>query len=115
MKFDKGLISGSTVLLLLSLLEKGEKYGYEMIKELEVRSDKTFEMKEGTIYPILHALENDGAVEVKEKIASSGRRRKYYRITHKGLRLLNTKREEWEAFSKGVNQVIGKGMQPAGE
>lgn len=115
MKFDKGLISGSTVLLLLSLLEKGEKYGYEMIKELEVRSDKTFEMKEGTIYPILHALENDGAVEVEEKTAPSGRKRKYYRITRRGLRLLDTKREEWEAFSKGVNQVIGKGMQPAGE
>ena len=61
-KADKNLLSGSTTLLVLSLLSSGDKYGYEMIAELEARSDHTFTLKEGTLYPILHTLEKDGAV-----------------------------------------------------
>ena len=51
MKVDKSLLSGSTTLLVLSLLKTGDMYGYEMIAELSRRSDKTFELKEGTLYP----------------------------------------------------------------
>lgn len=57
MKFDKGLMAGSSTLLVLSLLESGDMYGYQMIEELARRSNDTFQMKEGTLYPILHALE----------------------------------------------------------
>ena len=57
MKTDKSLLSGSTTLLVLSLLSTGDKYGYEMIAELDARSDHTFTLKEGTRYPILHSLE----------------------------------------------------------
>ena len=71
-KADKNLLSGSTTLLVLSLLSSGDKYGYEMIAELEARSDHTFTLKEGTLYPILHTLEKDGAVKSYEKEA--GRR-----------------------------------------
>jgi DNA-binding PadR family transcriptional regulator len=63
MKIDKGLIGGSTILLLLSLLEESDRYGYEIIKELEMRSDKAFQFKEGTLYPVLHKLENSGYVK----------------------------------------------------
>ncbi len=56
MQIDKGLIGGSTTLLLLSLLNESDKYGYEIIKELEHRSDETFQFKEGTLYPVLHNL-----------------------------------------------------------
>ena len=94
-KADKNLLSGSTTLLVLSLLSSGDKYGYEMIAELEARSDHTFTLKEGTLYPILHTLEKDGAVKSYEKEAPTGRMRKYYRITRKGLRLLDEKKEEW--------------------
>ena len=58
-KADKNLLSGSTTLLVLSLLSSGDKYGYEMIAELEARSDHTFTLKEGTLYPILHTLEKE--------------------------------------------------------
>ena len=51
MEIDKGLIGGSTVLMLLALLEEKDCYGYEIIKELKERSDSTFEFKEGTLYP----------------------------------------------------------------
>ncbi len=66
-KADKNLLSGSTTLLVLSLLSSGDKYGYEMIAELEARSDHTFTLKEGTLYPILHTLEKDGAVKSYER------------------------------------------------
>ena len=59
MKFDKGLIAGSSTLLVLSLLEGCDMYGYQMIEELARRSNDAFQMKEGTLYPILHSLEKD--------------------------------------------------------
>ena len=106
MKPDKSLLSGSTTLLILSLLSGGDMYGYEMISQLEARSDHTFTLKEGTLYPILHGLENEKAVISYEKEAPSGRKRKYYHITKKGLRLLDEKKEEWQVFSEKVNAII---------
>ena len=88
MKIDKSLMSGSTTLLILSLLANGEMYGYEIITTLAERSDKTFELKEGTLYPQLHTLERDRCVESFEKQSPQGRTRKYYRITKKGRGLL---------------------------
>lgn len=113
MKADKNLLSGSTTLLVLSLLAGGDKYGYEMIAELEAKSDRTFTLKEGTLYPILHGLENDGAVKSYEKEAPSGRTRKYYHITKKGFRLLDEKRTEWNIFSEKVNAIVSA-TAPAG-
>lgn len=111
-KADKNLLSGSTTLLVLSLLSSGDKYGYEMIAELEARSDHTFTLKEGTLYPILHTLEKDGAVKSYEKEAPTGRMRKYYRITRKGLRLLDEKKVEWGEFTHTVNAILA-GTSPA--
>ena len=112
MKKEKSLLSGSTTLLVLSLLESQDRYGYEMIAELERRSDNTFTLKEGTLYPILHTLEKDGAVKSYEKEAPTGRKRKYYHITHRGLRLLDEKKEEWVEFSRTVNAILA-GTAPA--
>ena len=93
MKVDKSLLSGSTTLLVLSLLKTGDMYGYEMIAELSRRSDKTFELKEGTLYPILHGLEQEKCVRSYEKEAPTGRVRKYYHITKKGLKRLEEKKK----------------------
>ena len=112
MKADKSLLTGSATLLVLSLLSREDKYGYQMIAELEAKSDHTFTMKEGTIYPILHTLEKEGAVCSYEKAAPTGRTRKYYHITKKGLRLLDTKKEEWTIFSQAVNAILA-GSDPA--
>lgn len=106
MKIDKSLLSGSTTLLVLSLLKGGDMYGYEMIAELSRRSDRTFELKEGTLYPILHALEQDKRVKSYEKEAPTGRMRKYYHITKSGLELLEEKQAEWKLFSEKVNGVV---------
>ena len=106
MKIDKSLISGSTTLLILSLLSREEMYGYQMLTELSRRSDHTFELKEGTLYPILHGLEADGLVTVQEKPAETGRMRKYYRITKKGMKILEEKKAEWTFFAEKVNAVV---------
>ena len=112
MKEKQTLLSGSTTLLVLSLLAGGDKYGYEMIAELEAKSDRTFSMKEGTLYPILHGLEQTGAVRSYEREASTGRTRKYYHITKKGLELLREKKEEWVSFSKLVNAIVAEVPAP---
>lgn len=107
MKIEKSLLSGSTPLLILSLLRDGDKYGYEMIEELAKRSDDTFLLKEGTLYPLLHALEKEGFIKSYSKTAPSGRERKYYSLTHHGLDQLSYKEQEWRLFSEKVNAVIG--------
>ena len=112
MELDRSLVSGSMALLVMKLLEDGDKYGYEMIAELDARSDHTFTLKEGTLYPILHGLEREGAVKSYTKEADSGRTRKYYRITKKGLRALEEQKKEWVDFSQKVNAILA-GCAPA--
>jgi PadR family transcriptional regulator PadR len=106
-KIDKELLKGSTTMLILKLLDSGDMYGYQMIKELEMRSDNTFSLKEGTLYPILHTLESDSMVESYWEDTESSRKRKYYKITDSGRKLLKDKEMEWEVFSRGIKKVIG--------
>lgn len=107
MKVEKSLLSGSTPLLILSLLKDGDKYGYEMAEELARRSDKTFELKEGTLYPLLHTLEKNGLVSSYTKESTGGRIRKYYHLTEAGRGELEHKTQEWRLFTEKVNAVIG--------
>lgn len=106
MKIDKSLMAGSNALLVLKLLSEGEKYGYEIITELSRRSDRTFELQEGTLYPLLHMLERDRCVESFRQETPQGRVRIYYRITPKGLQLLAEKQAQWKLFSAKVDQVV---------
>lgn len=105
---DKGYISGSTRLLLLNLLSKKPYYGYEIIKTLKVQSNDVFDMKEGTLYPILHKLENEEMIRSYNQEVS-GRTRKVYTITEKGKEVLAKDKQEWEEFSVAVNQVLAMG------
>ena len=105
-KIDKGLVGGSTILLLLSLLQEKDRYGYEIIRELEIRSDNTFQFKEGTLYPVLHKLENMGYVESYLSKGDAGRERKYYQITKRGRKQFVEEKQQWDIFSKSVEKVI---------
>lgn len=107
MSIDKGLIGGSTILLLLTLLGETDRYGYEIIKELEERSDSTFKFKEGSLYPVLHKLENKGYVKSYMAKGDTGKERKYYKITNSGQKQLVEEKKKWEVFSSSVNKVIG--------
>ena len=105
MKVSKELLKGSTATLILSLLNEKPMYGYEMIKQLESKSEGIFSFKEGTIYPILHTL--------RERIhcVLLGRRewqskRKYYKINEQGKAFMKEKKEEWTVFKDAVDGVL---------
>lgn len=105
MAVDKGYMSGSSRMLVLNLLNEKSLYGYELIKTLKQRSNDVFDMKEGTLYPILHKLENEELISSSNQEVS-GRVRKVYHITEKGRRVLAKEKQEWREFSLAVNQVL---------
>ncbi|MBH0332499.1 DNA-binding protein [Brevibacillus brevis] len=108
MKINKELLKGSTVILILTMLDRKEMYGYEIAKAIEKESNGLFTLKEGTLYPILHALEAERYVEAywDEK---DGRKRKYCRITAEGRGQLKEKKHEWHTFRDGIDRVLGEG------
>jgi DNA-binding PadR family transcriptional regulator len=112
MALNKNLISGSTTLLILRLLEEKDLYGYEMIELLRQRSKNVFELKAGTLYPLLHSLEVKGFLTSYESEAN-GKMRKYYQITKSGRRFLREQKEEWQTYAQAVANVLNTGMQAA--
>jgi len=100
------LLKGSMVTLILKTLQKKPMYGYQIMKELVGSSGGHLEVKEGTLYPILHSLETDGAVESEWSQDQGERRRKYYKLTKKGRALLKEKASQWEAFRSVMDKVL---------
>lgn len=113
MSIDKSLLTGSTTTLILKLLEEKDMYGYEMIETLSKKSDNTFDLKAGTLYPILHNLEKNELVKSYEEKADNERTRKYYHLTEKGKNLLEQKQQEWITYSNAVNKVLSGGISYA--
>ena len=83
MAIDRNLVQGSMAMMILRLLETKDMYGYEMIEALRERSNNVFELKAGTLYPLLHSLESRGDV-VSYEDNTSGKTRKYYQLTPAG-------------------------------
>ncbi len=109
MELEKSLVSGSMTLLVLKLLEDGDLYGYQMIAELRRRSDDTFRLRAGTLYPLLHTLEEKGYVTAYEQTAESGKTRRYYHLTKQGRDALREKETAWNAYTQAVGQVLKGG------
>lgn len=103
---DKAALPGGTATLVLALLKEGEMYGYQIIEELEKRSNQVFQLQEGTLYPILHSLEKAKLVTAREQETPAGRRRRYYCLTAAGLQALEEKKEEWQTFSQAVTAIL---------
>lgn len=108
LKIDKELVKGSTVILILTMLKKRSMYGYEMIRELDEQSAGVFTLKEGTLYPILHTLEERGMVQSFWQPGQGVRKRKYYSVTDAGKAHLFNKTKEWKVFRSAVDKVIGE-------
>ena len=104
------LVKNNTESLLLFLIGQQPMYGYQIIKELDNRSQGYFKFKEGTLYPALHRLERTGLIEGRWQELPGERRRRYYYITEKGLNLLVEKKTEWLDFLKAMSLII----QPTG-
>lgn len=105
MAVDKTLLSGSMTMLLLKLLDEKDMYGYEMIDTLRKKSNNVFELKAGTLYPLLHGLESKGLLKSYEQ-DFVGKTRKYYSITKEGRGLLEKKTVEWNEYKNAVSSVL---------
>lgn len=106
-KYERQMKKGVLEMLVLKLLEQEEKYGYQMIRELSEKSGGLFDLKEGTLYPILYRLEDESLVisrwsEPKGKEVS----RKYYAITEKGRQTIVELNDLWARFSDSVMQIM---------
>jgi len=106
MNYGRELLKGNTDSLLLCLISRQPTYGYQIVKELEKRSNGYFQFKEGTLYPALHRLERDNLIEGKWQTLSNGQQRRYYYITAKGQHILATRLATWQDFSTAVSAVI---------
>jgi PadR family transcriptional regulator PadR len=100
---------GTTTVILLNLLAELDRpmYGYEIIQELESRSQGYFQFKEGLIYPRLHELERQGLLRSEWQGEEGSRRRKFYAITEAGRRRLAKELQGWQAFSRHVDHLLG--------
>ncbi|MGE5464161.1 MAG: PadR family transcriptional regulator [Syntrophothermus sp.] len=99
-------LKGHLDLLLLAILADGPAHGYAVIEALRSRSDGLFDLPEGTIYPALHRLENQGLLQSTWS-EDSARRKRIYQITSKGRQTLASRQDEWRQFSKAVNATVG--------
>lgn len=106
--YDRELVKGSTSLLLLHLVSKRPMYGYEMAKEMEKKSNRELTIKEGTLYPALHKLEQKGFIESFWQQQTGMPARKYYRVTAEGEALLREKKREWRSFVSVIDRVLGE-------
>jgi PadR family transcriptional regulator PadR len=100
------LLKGTTTLLVLTILRDGELYGYEIAQRIRERSGGAFAPSEGSLYPALHALEADGALQASWQDSDRGPRRRYYKITRSGLGMLEEHAQEWAAFSAGMARAV---------
>lgn len=97
----RGIIS----LLVMSVLKKQCLYGYKIIETIQIHSEYKFKLNEGTLYPILHSLEKDGLLESYWE-EYSNRKRKYYRLTEKGLHQFEMKYNAWKIYSRTVDKIL---------
>ncbi len=100
------LMKGSSDSLLLCLIGQQPMYGYQIIKELQKRSEGYFKFKEGTLYPALHRLERASLILGRWQTLPNGRRRRYYYITDKGRRVLVVEKGQWQEFLTAMNLII---------
>jgi PadR family transcriptional regulator PadR len=81
-------------------------YGYQVVKELEARSQGYFKFKEGTLYPALHRLEKSGLITGKWQMLPNGRQRRYYHITASGQAKLALEKTQWQDFFTAVSLIL---------
>jgi PadR family transcriptional regulator PadR len=113
MTLEREWMRGAAPLAVLTLLERGEMYGYELVEALERDSGGILAMGQSTVYPLLYNLEGRGQVEAVWRKAPSGRRRKYYRITPKGKAWLARQRDQWDRLVEALGRLGAGGAEVA--
>lgn len=110
MTLEREWMRGAAPLAVLTLLDRREMYGYELVEALERDSGGLLAMGQSTVYPLLYNLEGRGHVKGAWRSAPSGRRRKYYRITPAGRRWLEAQRSQWRTLVEAMGRLgVGAG------
>src|SRR5215813_12131134 len=104
---DRELKKGSAELLILSLLEARPRHGYEVSKLIESRSDGALKFNVASLYPLLYRLEKRGWIEGRWVEKAGQRRRRYYRLTKDGKKVLTAQRSAWQSFVAAINRITG--------
>jgi len=104
---DRELKKGSAELLILSLVEARPRHGYDLTKLIEARSGGRLTFHIASLYPLLYRLEERGWIQGRWVEKAGQRRRRFYRLTAEGRRVLATQRETWASFVTAVNRVSG--------
>lgn len=107
---DSRLLWGAVDMLILDVISRGPAYGYLIAQTVLEQSAGYFELKEGSLYPALHRLERQALLDSYWVDTEDGRRRKYYRLTAAGAKILAERRAEWQRFAAGVQGVLGANL-----
>ena len=114
MDINKDLTAASSTPIVLSILAEADSYGYAILQRVREVSGGRMEWTDGMLYPVLHRLERLGHVEARWEVASSGRRRKYYRITSRGRAQLAEEQRQWQAVDatmRGIWRAVSLAVQ----
>ena len=105
--FDRELKKGSAELLILSLLEARQRHGYEISKLIESLSGGTLSFNVASLYPLLYRLEKRGWIQGRWIDKAGQRRRRYYKLTPAGHKVLRVQRSHWQSFAAAINRIAG--------
>jgi DNA-binding PadR family transcriptional regulator len=106
-RLSKQTLDGNVETLLLAILEAGPSYGYAIVKKLNELAEGILQLGEGTIYPVLHRMEEKKLIAARWRLAQNGRQRKYYRLISKGHKALAANRRQWQILSAVMRKVVG--------
>src|SRR5205823_5177988 len=106
---NPNFMNGVPELLILRLLNEKEMYGYELVQAIRERTDAVVAVGEGVVYPVLHGLENDGALKSRRKTVN-GRSRIYYSVTPRGSRRLADLSQNWTNLTTAIQNILVGGQ-----
>lgn len=111
----KDIVKGDIPALVLAVLAESACHGYAIARRIEQQSANALRLKEGSLYPALRVLEQDGMIAGAWEVQPSGPARKVYQITPKGQAELTRRRQEWEQYARTMNAILGRtnDAQPA--
>jgi transcriptional regulator len=104
---DREMKKGSAELLILALVETQPRHGYELAKLIESRSDGVLTFHAASLYPLLYRLEKRGLIDGRWVEKAGQRRRRFYRLTPAGKRVLAEQRKTWKAFATAIGRIAG--------
>jgi PadR family transcriptional regulator, regulatory protein PadR len=100
------LLQGTLALLILRTLRNGPLHGWDIAERIEQTSENVLEVNQGSLYPALHRLEHQGWITADWGVSELGRRARFYRLTQRGRKQLESESADWDRISEAINRVL---------